>query len=59
MTNDPFKGMRIVGDSAHPKAIDPMTKSWQPKPGSTAQPKAPLAPTETGQKSPPPPAKHD
>lgn len=56
MTTDPFRGTRIIGDSAHPKAVDPTTKSWQPKPGTTAQPKAPA---ETGQKPPPPPAKHD
>jgi hypothetical protein len=56
MATDPFRGMRVIGDSAHPKA-DPATKSWHPKPGTTAQPKAP---TETGQKPPPPPpAKHD
>lgn len=57
MANDPFKGMRVVGDSAHPKAAAPVTRTSNPKPGATVQPKAPLAPTETGQK--PPPAKND
>jgi hypothetical protein len=64
MASDPFKGMRVVGDSAHPKAISPqeITKTYNPRPanpGATVQPKAPLAPAETGQSTPPPPAKHD
>lgn len=60
MVNDRFKGMHVVGDSAQPKAAAPFTKSFNPKPanpGATVQPKAPLAPAETGQK--PPPAKND
>jgi hypothetical protein len=57
MVDDPFKGMRVVGDSAQPKATAPLNKSFSPKPGATVQPKAPLAPAETGQK--PPPAKND
>jgi hypothetical protein len=67
MTNDPFKGMRPIGDSAHPKATAPaatvtFTKSFNPKPanpGATVQPKAPLAPTETSSGQKPPPAKND
>jgi hypothetical protein len=60
MVSDPFKGTRVVGDSAHPKAVAPFTKTFNAKPanpGATVQPKAPLAPAETGQK--PPPAKND
>lgn len=60
MVNDPFNGARIVGDSAHPKAIVPLEKTHNPRPvnpGITAQPKAPQAPAGTGQK--PPPAKND
>jgi hypothetical protein len=65
MSNDPFKGMRVIGDSAHPKAIAPtvpFNKSFNPKPanpGATVQPKAPLAPTGTGSSPKPPPAKND
>ena len=60
MVTDPFKGMRVVGDSAMPKASGPLERTHNPKPanpGATVQPKAPLAPAETGQK--PPPAKND
>jgi hypothetical protein len=61
MTSD-SRGPRIVGDSAQPKATAPavnvpFTKSFNPKPaspGSTAQPKAPLGPTETSSGKPPP-----
>jgi hypothetical protein len=58
MADDTFRGMRIAADSVHPKAISPINKSYNPKPGATVQPKAPLAPAETGQQK-PPPAKHD
>ena len=57
MVNDRFKG---VGDSARPIVAAPFTKTFNPKPanpGATVQPKAPLAPAETGKK--PPPAKND
>ncbi|HEY0219083.1 MAG TPA: hypothetical protein VGC26_04850 [Afipia sp.] len=62
MTNDRFKGgVYIANDTANPKATSVpqlMTKSFNPKPGATVQPKAPLAPAETGQQKPPSP-KHD
>jgi hypothetical protein len=34
-------------------------KTYTPKPGATTQPKAPMAPAETGHQAPPPPAKND
>ncbi len=53
--------MAKTNDTFHPKTIIPALeiKTYTPKPGATAQPKAPLAPAETGQKTPPPPAKND
>ena len=51
---------RIVGDSYVPQTPPSQIsiKSYNPKPGASVQPKAPMAPAETGQKA-PPPAKND
>ena len=51
-----------VGDSYTPRTPTEISiNSYTPKPspGASVQPKAPLAPAETGQAPPPPPAKND
>ena len=57
--------IKTILDTFSPKVSgEPLTKTYQPKPtnpGATVQPKAPLAPAETGSgnSAPPPPAKND